>query len=206
MDNITLYSVAVQDIQPGEELTISYIDGHMSRKDRQKRLDDWDFKCQCAQCTMSDEEVAASDARMERIYAIEADLEKMVAGKMKINTDLGDELLELYIKERFFTYIGQAYTRTALLHSLMGHEKETQELAKKAAEAMLMEYGEHNSDSKAMKLLSEDMKSHWSWDAMRKYDERQKQREQVEKEHKEKNQKVLKAQDITAEDIKQAKP
>ncbi|KAK4451375.1 hypothetical protein QBC34DRAFT_483919 [Podospora aff. communis PSN243] len=205
MDNITHYSVAVQDIQPGEELTVSYIDGHMSRKDRQKRLDDWDFKCKCAQCTMSDEDVAASDARMERIYAIEADLEKMVAGKMKINTDLADELLELYVKERFFTYIGQAYTRAALLHSLMGHEKETKELAKKAAEAMLREYGPDNSDSKAMKLLSEDMTAHWSWDAMRKYDERQKQRAQAEKGHNDKSQQVLRAQDITAEDLKKAK-
>ncbi|KAK0632653.1 hypothetical protein B0T14DRAFT_598083 [Immersiella caudata] len=202
IDNITHNSIAVQDIQPGEELTISYIDGHLSRKERQKRLSDWDFKCTCAHCSMSDEEAAVSDARMERIYAIEEDLEKMVAGKKKIDTEAADELLRLYKEERFITYIGQAYTRAALLHSLMGHEKETKELAKEAAEAMRIEYGEHNSDSKAMKLLAEDTKAHWSWDAMRKHEERNKQREQMEQEQK---QKVLKVEDITAEDIKKAK-
>lgn len=34
MDNITNISFAVKDIHPGEELTISYIDGHLSRKER----------------------------------------------------------------------------------------------------------------------------------------------------------------------------
>ncbi|KAK0656925.1 hypothetical protein B0T16DRAFT_316690 [Cercophora newfieldiana] len=202
MDNITHLSVAVQDIQEGEELTISYIDGHLPRKERQSRLSDWGFKCTCAHCSMSEKDVEDSDLRMERIYAIEEDLEKMVSGEKDIDTKLGDELVRLYEEERFWTYIGQAYTRAALLHSLMGHEKATQEYAKKAAESMKLEYGAQNSDAKAMKLLSENMKEHWSWDAMRKQEERKKQIV-LEQEQKKKKENILwKAEDITAEDLR----
>lgn len=123
---------------------------------------------------MSDADVAASDARMERIYAIEADLEKMVSGEMPIDTAIVDELLRLYEEERFLTYIGQTYTRAALLHSLMGHEGQTQELAEKAVEAMRLEFGMHHGDTKAMMLLAENMKAHWSWDVIRKTVERKK--------------------------------
>ena len=165
---------------------------------------------------MSDVDVEISDARMKRIYAIEEELEKMVAGEIPIDTALADELVRGYEEEKFFTYIGQAYTRAALLHSLMGNEKETRVLAKKAAEAMELEYGVHSKDTQAMKLLSEDFTAHWSWDAMRKSEERKKQMQEAQEKEAEKEREAekekekpkiaWKVQDITAEDLKDLKP
>ena len=177
MNNITHLSTAVQDIHPGEELTISYIDVQLSRKERQSRLDDWGFKCKCAHCTMSDAEVAASDARIERVATIQGHMEKMVAGQIPIDTALADELVRGYEDERFLTNIGHAYTRAALVHSLKGNEKEAREMAKKAAEAMELEYGMQNKDAQAMKLLSEDLTAHWSWNALKRSEKRPEERE-----------------------------
>lgn len=121
---------------------------------------------------MSDAQVAASDARIERIATIQAHLEKMVAGQIPIDTALADELVQGYEDERLWTSIGQTYTRAALLHSLRGNEKEARELAKKAAEAMELEYGVQNKDAQAMKLLSEDPTAHWSWNALKRSEQR----------------------------------
>lgn len=172
MENITHISVAVRDIHPGEELTISYIDGHLPRKDRQDRLKDWGFTCTCPHCSMSAADIAASDARMERITKIEADLETMVATGT-IDPTLGDELVALYEQEKFETYIGQAFTRAALLHSLVGNETMAVRYAGMAYEAMAREYGEWHKDTQAMKLLHEAPAQHWSWEALKKKAERQ---------------------------------
>lgn len=190
MDNITHISIAVRDIAPGEELTISYIDGHMSRAERQSRLGDWGFKCTCPHCSMSAEDVAASDKRMDEIYAIEDDLEKQVSAGVIIDPGLGDKLVRLYEAEKFDSYIGQALTRAALVHSLLGNEKEATSYADKAYEALAREHGEWNKDAKAMKLLAENPTKHWSWQALKKKAEREakqkKEKEQREKKMKEK--------------------
>lgn len=172
MENITHLSVAVRDIHPGEELTISYIDGHLPRHERQKRLADWGFTCTCPHCSLSPAEVEASNHRMERIYKIEADLEEMVSTG-NIDPTLGDELVQLYEEEKFETYIGQAFTRAALLHSLVGNETMAIKYAGMAYEAMAREYGERHKDTQAMKTLHERPTEHWSWAALIKKAERQ---------------------------------
>ncbi|KAK5651503.1 hypothetical protein OQA88_11957 [Cercophora sp. LCS_1] len=180
IDNITHTSVAIRDIHPGEELTISYIDGHLPRKDRQKRLQDWGFTCTCAHCSMSAEQVAESDRRMERIYEIEEDLERMVSTG-NIDPTRGDELVKLYEEERFETYIGQALTRAALLHSLVGNETMAVRYANMAWEAMAREYGEWHKDTQAMKLLAEEPTRHWSFAALKKKMERERAAEEKAK-------------------------
>lgn len=47
----TISWLALRDIQPGEELTISYIDETLDVEDRQFRLRNyWGFTCQCEKC------------------------------------------------------------------------------------------------------------------------------------------------------------
>ncbi len=161
--NITHITMAVRDIEEGEELTISYIDGTLSSKERQSRLNDWGFKCSCKLCSQSDEEKAASDKRLERIKLIEDDMEKMVAAGGAIDAELGGELVELYEKEGLTTYLGHAYTRAALLYSMVGDEQRTRAYAWKAERSMVREHGRDASDSKAMHNLAANPKKHWSW-------------------------------------------
>lgn len=188
MDNITYISIAVRDIQPGEELTISYIDGHMSREERQNRLSDWGFKCTCPHCSMSKEDVEASDKRMDRIYSIEDDLEKQVSAGVIIDPNMGDELVRLYEEEKFDSYIGQALTRAALVHSLLGNEEKATGYAKRAHEALAREHGEWNKDARAMKQLAGDPTKHWSWQALKKKAERE-EKQKKEKEERERKMK-----------------
>ncbi|GAX78651.1 hypothetical protein CEUSTIGMA_g6089.t1 [Chlamydomonas eustigma] len=42
--------LALTDIRPGQEITISYIDESLGYKDRQKVLKDYGFKCDCDKC------------------------------------------------------------------------------------------------------------------------------------------------------------
>ncbi|KAK1757823.1 SET domain-containing protein 5 [Echria macrotheca] len=167
IENITHISVAVRDIHPGEELTVSYIDGLQPRAERQSRLSDWGFACTCAHCRMSDAEAAASDTRMERIQNIEGALEKMMASGSGIDPRLGDELVRLLHEERLESYLGQAYTRAALLHSLVGNGDEAVRYARLAREALIREFGERSKDAKAMNLLAEEPEKHWSWGALK---------------------------------------
>jgi len=120
---------------------------------------------------MSPAEIAASDARLKRIHTIEEDVKKMLSGDKETDAEQGDELIRLYEEEKFDIYMGQAYARAALLHSLMGDVGETYVLARKAADALAFEFGEEHEDTRAMKVLAEDRESHWSWDAVRRFEE-----------------------------------
>ena len=42
--------LAKQDIAPGQEVTISYIDESMGYDDRQRALQDYGFQCRCPRC------------------------------------------------------------------------------------------------------------------------------------------------------------
>lgn len=42
--------LALKDIQPGEEITISYIDEEESLEERRAALADYGFVCQCEKC------------------------------------------------------------------------------------------------------------------------------------------------------------
>ncbi|KLU85190.1 hypothetical protein MAPG_04220 [Magnaporthiopsis poae ATCC 64411] len=57
--------VANRDIEPGEEITISYTQEGLESKTRRERLEAvWGFKCTCAHCAAADA-TAASDERLE---------------------------------------------------------------------------------------------------------------------------------------------
>jgi len=42
--------IAIRDINPGEEISISYIDESVSLEDRKEQLLDFGFDCQCEKC------------------------------------------------------------------------------------------------------------------------------------------------------------
>ncbi|KAK2774939.1 hypothetical protein CKAH01_12992 [Colletotrichum kahawae] len=66
---LALEVVAYRDIQPGEELSISYSPLNMLYADRQRTLQAWGFNCTCSLCS-SASAVAVSDARRGRMQEI----------------------------------------------------------------------------------------------------------------------------------------
>ncbi len=159
--NITHTAVAVRDIHPGEELTVSYIDTMAPRAERQKKLRQWGFNCSCSQCSLSEEGVAASDERLRKIAEVEADLNDFTSPTVTAET--GTRLVELYEAERLDIYLARAYTMAALNYALFGEVEKARIYAAKAAEASEREWGPASTDMKAMRLLAEDPEKHWTW-------------------------------------------
>ena len=161
INNITQTTVAVRDIQKGEELTISYIDAVIPRAERQERLQDWGFNCSCSHCLMSDKEAALSDANIKHIKQLESDLDNFAENF--VNADTGEELVDLYKHERLDIYFAAAYTRAAINFALFGRVEKSMEYAKHAVEALVIENGPDAADLGPMRILAEEPQRHWSW-------------------------------------------
>ncbi|KAI0850343.1 SET domain-containing protein [Daldinia vernicosa] len=166
ISNMTHITVAARNIEPGQELSISYIELMLSREERRSRLRKWGFECACSHCSMSNEEVATSDARLQRIEELETALENF--NQTIVTADTGAQLADLYEKERLDVYLGRVYTRAALNFALFGEEEKAQKYALAAIEALEREFGPNAADAKAMRILAENPKAHWTWGKRRR--------------------------------------
>ncbi|KAI6083045.1 SET domain-containing protein [Hypoxylon rubiginosum] len=166
INNMTHTTVAARDIAPGEELTISYIELMLSREERRSRLRKWGFECSCSHCNVSDKEAAESDARLQKIAELESALENF--NETVVTADTGAQAAALYEMERLHTYLGAAYTRAALNYALFGEEEKARVLARAAAEALEREFGPDSADARAMRVLAENPRKHWTWGKRRK--------------------------------------
>lgn len=74
---------AIQQINKGEEILTSYIDGTCStRQQHQQVLSNWDFDCGCRTCTGP--KAAASDERRRRMYNMYQQLTLYAAGQKPV--------------------------------------------------------------------------------------------------------------------------
>jgi len=158
---LTHTTVAVRDIRPGEELTISYIDSTLLREERQKLLQTWGFNCTCAACSADKDAARRSDARLLRIAELKDELENVTS--TAVTPETGAELVALHREERLDLYISKAYTRAALNFALFAKEAEAKEYAALAVEALKREWGPLSGDIPGMERLASDPKSHWAW-------------------------------------------
>ena len=65
---------AIKDIAAGEEIQTTYVDVCLGRSQREKLLDEYAFKCDCAACDVSTTFGRASDQRRERLHQIDKEL------------------------------------------------------------------------------------------------------------------------------------
>ncbi|KAK8049695.1 short/branched chain specific acyl-CoA dehydrogenase [Apiospora phragmitis] len=161
--NLTHHTHAVRDIQPGEELSISYLDSFRVRSVRQARTRaSWGFSCGCSQCSLPEAEAEASDARLFSIYQVENQLTDLK--NANVSTSTIETLIALYKEERLDHKIADAYTLAALNYNTFGVEAMAKEYAKLSLEQGLLEHGHDSEDMEAMRILAADPKSHWIWD------------------------------------------
>ncbi|KAK7951304.1 SET domain-containing protein 5 [Apiospora aurea] len=161
-ENLTHHTHAVRDIQPGEELIISYLDSFRARSVRQARARaSWGFSCGCSQCSLPEAEAEASDARLVSIYQVETQLTDL--NNANVSTSTIDRLVALYKEERLDHKIADAYTLAALNYNTFGVEATAKEYAKLSLEQGLLEHGHDSADMEAMRIVAVDPKSHWSW-------------------------------------------
>lgn len=163
IDNLVHFTFAARDIQPGEELTISYLDEFRARKvrtDRTRRS--WGFVCTCPQCSLSDDRADESDKRLSRIWEMEEDLVNVNSG-LPILPNWIEKLLRLYKEERLEHRMADAYTLAALNYNSLGDEKRAAEYAALSVDANMIENGPKTQDLPIMRALAADPKGHWSW-------------------------------------------
>ncbi|KAI1744075.1 SET domain-containing protein [Xylaria scruposa] len=160
--NLTHYTHAVRDIEPGEELTISYLDALQVRSVRQERTrSSLGFSCGCSHCTLSKKESDASDGRLITISQIESELSDF--NSKKSSPAMIEKYVALYKKERLEFKIAGAYTLAALNYNLFGKADMAKKYARLSVEAGLLESGPNAADVQQMEMLADAPKSHWSW-------------------------------------------
>ncbi|KAI0447022.1 hypothetical protein F4803DRAFT_575998 [Xylaria telfairii] len=160
--NLTHYTHAIRDIEPGEELTISYLDALQARSVRQERTrNSLGFSCGCPHCALPKKESDASDHRLLTISQIESELSDF--SSKTSSPAMVEEYLTLYGKERLEFKIAGAYTLAALNYNLFGKADMAKRYARLSIEAGLLESGPDFSDVRQMEILADNPKSHWSW-------------------------------------------
>ncbi|KAF4778141.1 hypothetical protein HER10_EVM0000420 [Colletotrichum scovillei] len=157
------YTHAIKDIQPGEELTISYVDSLSSRAVRQDRAQrNWGFGCTCQQCSLSEAFIRSSDQRLGKMWQIEQQMSHWNGAK--VDEEMIEELISLYRQEQLDQSHGSdAFRLAALNYNSLGMEKEALEYAKLAEEQFMLEKGPRAKQVQDMRDLMQDPKEHYSW-------------------------------------------
>ncbi|KAF3769345.1 histone-lysine N-methyltransferase activity protein [Cryphonectria parasitica EP155] len=162
-------------IQPGEELSISYVDSFRARDVRRARTkQNWGFECTCAQCMLPSALVNASDHRLWRIYEVETALRldmtvETVDHQKSSDQSMGDLdavelLISLYEQERLLESHGSStYQVAALYYNAHGRRELAIKYALLALEAGIVEDGARSRNVEELVSLLENPESHWSW-------------------------------------------
>ncbi|KAI1822393.1 hypothetical protein F4861DRAFT_550738 [Xylaria intraflava] len=169
LNNMTMTAVAVRDIQPGEELSVSYINVFLLSRERKERIRNWGFECACALCQGTRDRTIASDRRLRRIKELKTNLDNF--NSVKVTAEDGVEYVALHEEEGLYAQLGTAYTRAALNFALFGDEEQSREYAQKAAEQLSIEKGPESEDAQTMRNLAADPRAHWGWGKRRTVDE-----------------------------------
>lgn len=162
---LTHVTTVVRDrVNPGEELTISYLSAFEPRAARQHRAKlAWGFECSCSQCALPAPLAKKSDNRLAEIVAIEAKLSDITTGKREVTPKLLKRLVRLYEEERLDANLAGAYTLIALNYNMLGDDKNAAKFARLAKEALLIENGDGSGDVGAMEALARNPREHFTW-------------------------------------------
>ncbi|KAF2273065.1 SET domain-containing protein [Westerdykella ornata] len=128
---------AYRDIDPGEEITISYLLLGKTHSERQQGLSRWGFTCTCALCSLPTPERNASDARRARITRLQAHLEsqfKSHAYNAALRT--GEEIVSLMKEENLTALLADQYVVMTRLSTAAGDREAAEMWAGEAVEVL----------------------------------------------------------------------
>ncbi|KAI2611877.1 SET domain-containing protein [Hypoxylon sp. NC1633] len=111
--------VAYRDIEPGEELTFSYLPLNLLSEQRQSLIREWGFNCTCSLCS-SRHESTVSDRRRSRIQDLLAELDRPELRNHEAVEKRIAEILNLCEKESLEAQVGDFCTIVAEVYSSMG--------------------------------------------------------------------------------------
>lgn len=157
---LTHYVHAITDITPGTEITITYIDPHMRRHQRLKKLSSlWGFTCSCSLCTLHPELARASDERLAQITTINERLEDWETAPPQ----MAQTLISLYEQERLYAPSSSAYWYAAATSCAEGLYWDTIRYARLAIEFGMLDYGFGDEEFQLMRRLAEEPEKESCW-------------------------------------------
>jgi hypothetical protein len=102
---------AFRDIEEGEEITVSYIPLTKSKKERNKRLEQYGFECTCEACALEEEKLKEGDKNRWRISEGMEDLWTKLGDEKERKPETWDKMLQkaeklygLVLKEELWDY------------------------------------------------------------------------------------------------------
>ncbi|KAF6795335.1 hypothetical protein CSOJ01_13492 [Colletotrichum sojae] len=128
---------AYRDIQPGEELSISYTPLNMVSRERQQALQDWGFNCTCSLCGSGPAALAASDGRRARVQqALSALEDPWLRGSAALVAELADEAEQALEEEGLAAQKGELHGILAGVYADMGDGETAVKYAASAVEKL----------------------------------------------------------------------
>ncbi|ORY18943.1 hypothetical protein BCR34DRAFT_621154 [Clohesyomyces aquaticus] len=161
---------ATSRIDEGEEISVTYIPLLFSKKDRERRLDQYGFKCSCEACAGHTENTWASDHRRQEIQKAFFELEKeltlevprsiMAKKNARRQAEESLRLAELVDEEGLADYYAQAYRVVAVCHARLEQWEPATIWAHKSYEVRLM--GDMQSEETLeMQILTSRFIENW---------------------------------------------
>ncbi|KAL6154239.1 hypothetical protein ACJQWK_01835 [Exserohilum turcicum] len=157
------YVHAIRPINPGEEITITYIDNEKPRARRMAKLHlNWGFTCSCSACSVNIAQAADSDARIAQIGQLEKVLDDWTDAS-GASVSMAELLVSLYQQERLWAGLATAYQYAAETHASFGRKWDAVKYARLSLEYSLLDKGWADPDVAAMKKMAEEPEQTWAW-------------------------------------------
>ncbi|KAK4445088.1 SET domain-containing protein 5 [Podospora aff. communis PSN243] len=129
---------AARDIQPGEEITISYITLGKPTSERKESLKLWNFACTCDLCTSPASELAASDARRTKIESLrDKAIDAFQAGKPYEALRLTRQVINLLPSEELFPMYAEQFENMARIYFVLRDKENAYKYAKLSLDTLV---------------------------------------------------------------------
>ncbi|TLD14609.1 hypothetical protein PspLS_11049 [Pyricularia sp. CBS 133598] len=161
----TLHLTAARKTQPGDELSISYVNPRLGRAERElaaRRM--WGRPCGCAACTGKGgdlQALAEADARAAELAGIEAELKDAESAAVT------EEMLRRYVRlmeqDGLQSRMADAYEQVAYNYGYLGVEEKARRFGNLAIQAATIEQGRESNDVTALRVFVNGVTEHYSW-------------------------------------------
>ncbi|KAL1798239.1 hypothetical protein ACET3X_002276 [Alternaria dauci] len=132
---------AYHDIEPGEEITVSYLLLGLPSSKRQSLLKRWGFKCTCDLCSLPTQERQSSDLRRTMIAQAEEKIMELAQEyKLAEAIALAEESVDMIEEEGIWSMLTDEYAMLAMLWLEKG-DKEKAEVYGKKTHRLLADLG-----------------------------------------------------------------
>ncbi|KAM7212228.1 hypothetical protein V8F06_012401 [Rhypophila decipiens] len=163
---LTMRTVVARRINPGDELTVAYIDPFIPRPDRSlwvKNHRGFNKPCPCQACTHGGdaEAVKKADARLEELNSLFKELKNH--DSKKVTPQLIARFLDLVSQERLQVKLADAYEYAALNYNYIGMDRLAKKYADLAVQAAMVEEGHEANNVIALRIMAGDIKGHYSY-------------------------------------------